>query len=435
MKTDTFNKRFFSFLSSATSPYHATFHIAKLLQKAGYKQITERKIPEATANQSLFQIRNDGAIIAFFISKNIKNGFRIIGSHTDSPCLKIKPKPFISNNKYLQLGVEVYGGALLNPWFDRELSISGRVTVLTRSNEIKSVLVDFKKAVGYIPSLAIHLDRNANKEKKINPQKDIIPLVGLGSQSPRYFSELLVSEIERDYPDIQCEKILDNDLFFYDNHFPSFVGFNNEYISSGRLDNLLSCFVSAQAMVNCGNDNNLMLIFNNHEEVGSTSSSGAQGNFAHSVIERLLPNNQDKYTCMDNSFFLSIDNAHASHPNFSEKHDAQHQIHLNYGPVLKINANQRYASDAASNSIFRILCDECDIPVQNFVMRNDMACGSTIGPLTSSKLGISTVDIGAASLAMHSCRELTGKKDPILLYRTVLHFLNRKKIPVINHVL
>jgi aspartyl aminopeptidase len=219
------------------------------------------------------------------------------------------------------------------------------------------------------------------------------------------------------------------DLFMYDCQSPGYAGVNNEFILSSRLDNLLSCFVLVSAVAQASMDNSFMFVCNNHEEIGSNTASGAQGNLLMSAFERLFPNPSDRHRLLANSFFVSVDNAHALHPNFTEKHEPSHDIALNRGPVLKINASQKYATTGISNGIFKTLCAEKDIQAQEFVMRSDMACGSTIGPLTASKLGLKSVDIGAPSLAMHSIREMTGSRDPMLIFTVLRHFLQRKSLP------
>jgi len=432
MSVNSFNQKLFSFLANSTSPYHAVHEMAKIFKKAGFKQLDEQKDLSGYTGGPCCITREDGSITAFNFGSKKKKGFRLLGTHSDSPCLQIKPKPDLFDNNFHRLAVEVYGGALLNPWFDRELSIAGRVNYLSKSNKINSKLVDFRSPVGIIPSLAIHLDREANKSKSVNPQKDITPLVGIHSSKKTSLALEIKNYIAKKYPKISYEKLLSYDLFFYDYHTPGLAGFNDEFIISSRLDNLLSCFTAASAIAEADKKQNFIFICNNHEEVGSNTASGAQGNFLISLLERLFPHNDERYTTFANSFFISIDNAHAVHPNFPEKHDPSHDITLNKGPVLKINSNQRYATTSLSQSIFKFLCEEINIPVQDFVMRNDLACGSTIGPMTAAKLGIKTVDIGAATLAMHSIREMTGSRDPHYIYKTLEHFLNRDKLPEID---
>ena len=394
--------------------------------------MNEREKWNIKPGQPYLITRDDGTLICFNIGKKNSNEFRILGSHTDSPCLQIKPNADIFEKAYHKIGVEVYGGALLNPWFDRELSVAGRVTVKTEADIIKQHLVDFARPIAIIPSVAIHLDRNANKEKKINEQKDVVPLIGLGDAQHSGFANYLKKQLKKQVKGASVVELLGYDLFLYDYHTPCNTGINNEFIVSSRLDNLLSCFVILSAILSADTQNSYMVVCNNHEEVGSNTSAGAQGNLVQAVFERLFPDNDRRYRILADSFFISIDNAHATHPNYPEKHDSGHNILLNKGPVIKINANQRYTSNSRSNAIFKFLCSEVKIPYQEFVMRSDMPCGSTIGPMTSAKLGLQAIDIGAPSLAMHSIRELTGSDDPLLMLKVVTHFLNRKQLPTIQ---
>lgn len=434
MKTNTLNRKLFSFLDDSPTPFHAIESIKKILKKSGFINLSEKQGWKPIPGQPYYVVRQDGSLIAFNIgSDDMSNGFRIVGAHSDSPCLQIKPQPDIIENSYHKLGVEVYGGALLAPWFDRELSIAGRVCYQTSKKEIKSQLINFDRAVAIIPSLAIHLDRGANKERTINAQNDITPIFALSNEtSSTDFSKHLISQIKKEHDDNTLNEILSYDLFCYDSQKAGYTGISNEFIASGRLDNLLSCFVATHAVSSADRKNNFMFICNNHEEIGSTTSSGAQGNLALSVFERLLPDTDKRHVSFANSFFISLDNAHAIHPNFSSKSEPSHDVFLNHGPVLKINANKRYATSSLSNSLFKLLCKEMKVPIQEFVMRNDMACGSTIGPINAAKLGISTVDVGAASLAMHSIRELTGHKDPYLMFKVMQHFFQRNNLPVVN---
>ncbi len=429
MNSQTLNKKLFSFLEESTSPFHAANALKNILIQAGFTPLNEHQKWSVQPGKPRFIIREDGAVVAFNIGKKDNSQFRIAASHTDSPGLKLKPKPDLFQKSYHQLGVEVYGGALLNPWFDRELSISGRISFSTPSCQLDSKLVDFRRPVAIIPSIAIHLDREANREKKINPQKDILPIFGLTSKRKQSFADHLQTLLAEQIDLKNGTEILSFDLFFYEMKKPGYVGINKDFIVSSRLDNLLSCYIIASVVSQADKDNSFMLICNNHEEIGSLSASGAQGNLLETVFKRIYPDPEERYSILANSFLISVDNAHALHPNFPEKYDSSHDIELNTGPVLKINANHKYASTSISNGLFKILCQEKRIPVQEFVMRNDMACGSTIGPATAAKLGIKAVDVGIASLAMHSIREMTGAKDPLMLHTVLNHFFQRDQLP------
>jgi len=352
------------------------------------------------------------------------------GAHTDSPSLQIKPNPLRESQSLQQLCVEVYGGPLLTTWFDRNLGIAGRVTLLNDDGNLLTYTIDFKRAVAIIPSLAIHLDRNANKDHTVEKQKQLYPVLFQSSEDNITFEDILQKQIKDEYPNLKVATIAGYDLFCYDTQAPELVGLNNDFITASRLDNLVSCFVTMQAMLQENTVGNCLLLCSNHEEIGSASVAGAQGTFLSSVLNRILPNPGLFSRTMNNSYFLSLDNAHATHPNFSEKHDPQHLPILNQGPVIKYNSNQRYATTGRSAALYKTLCEEVDIPVQTFVMNNDMACGSTIGPIAATRLGVQTVDIGVPSLAMHSIRETTGEKDPYMLYQTIAHFFTRTNLPV-----
>ena len=433
MDSTLFNQRFFSFLQESTSAFHAAEAIRKRLEAHGFLCLRENEGWTLTTCQPYYIVRDDASIIVFNRGKDDTNGFRMVGAHSDSPSLKIKPQPDIFNKVYHSLGVEVYGSAILGSWFDRPLSIAGRVAYTDKNGRLYRILVDFKKAAALLPSIALHLDREVNNGKPINAQKDIIPLIGAdkGDDSPP-FAKRLLDVIKQQHGPVEIEDIIGFDLFFYDPQPPGYAGLNDEYIVSSRLDNLLSCFVAVEALTAAGNDHNYIFVCNNHEEVGSNTASGAQGNMLLALMERIYPDNDVRHRLLADSFFISMDNAHAVHPNHPQKHDDNHSIYLNYGPVIKTNALQRYASSALSTAVFRLLCKEAGVKTQDFVMRNDLACGSTIGPLTSAKLGLSTVDVGAASLAMHSLRETTGAEDPLLLYQVIHHFLTCQEMPKIS---
>jgi aspartyl aminopeptidase len=348
-------------------------------------------------------------------------GLRMIGAHTDSPCLKVKPSPLRREQNCLQLGVEVYGGALLRPWFDRELSLAGRVCWQDKDGSLCSALLDFQRPVAIIPSLAIHLNREANKQQEVNRQTDIVPLLGLAGGEPADFQQILREQLRSLLPEAEPVGIIDHELFFYGPAPPALTGLNKEFLVSARLDNLASCFAALHALQAA--EANCLIVLNDHEEVGSMTAAGAQGPFLRELLERLLPDATARQTVLRQSFFISADNAHAVHPNFAAKHDPQHLPKLGLGPVIKFNANQRYATTAASAARFRQLCVQAGVPVQDFVSRSDMGCGSTIGPLTASGIGVETVDVGIPSLAMHSIRETAACADCLHLCAVLRHFL------------
>jgi aspartyl aminopeptidase len=423
----------FEFIRSTPTPFHAAANIVRILKKAGFTVLNEHDRWHIDQKEKYVVARN-GSIIAFTTGENdfSQEGFRIAGAHTDSPSLQLKPHPRSPHSPYLQFSVEKYGGVLLNTWFDRELSLAGRVTVLTEDGSACSCLIDFQEPVLYIPSLAIHLDRKANEGKEINAQTDICPIFAQSVSSEKQWHDLLLERLNSSRSDLAARSVLAYDLFCYDCSPPRYFGLDHKFICGPRIDNLLSCFIALQALLNKENSSNSMIIFTNHEEIGSTSSSGAVSNFAASVLSRLCGSAETTAMAMNRSFFISFDNAHASHPNFSDKSDADHQVVLNQGPVIKLNSSQRYCTNSRSGAMFKLLCSEIGVQTQDFIMRSDMACGSTIGPLTSAELGVEGVDVGVPTWAMHSIREVTGAMDPEFLYLAAHHFFNRDSLPVIS---
>lgn len=423
-----FNQGLLQFLQSSPTAFHAAEQIRLKLVAAGFIALNEADDWQMEPGKRYVITRNDSSVIAFIYGHNslIKNGILMLGAHTDSPCLKVKPRPELTRRGYYQLGVEVYGGALLAPWFDRDLSIAGRVSYRNQQNEIGSVLVDFKDPIAFIPSLAIHLDREANNSRSINPQKDIVPVllqIEEAALSPD-FKTLLKQRVDQEFPELNSVTILDYEMNLYDTQAPALVGLQKQFIASARLDNLLSCYVGLSAILNADNQESALFIATDHEEVGSTSCCGAKGPMLQQFLERLLPDPQERARCTDRSVMISADNAHGVHPNFLDKHDENHGPILNKGPVIKINANQRYATSSDTSGLFRSLCELEQIPVQVFVARTDMGCGSTIGPIVSSEVGVKTVDVGVPTFAMHSIREIAGDKDAWYLYRVVQKFFS-----------
>lgn len=425
MSSTGFNVDAISFIQRSPTPFHAVKTMSSMLKQAGFEELKEGDLWSLTKGKRYYVCKNESSIIAFRLGKRALSeaGFRMVGAHTDSPCLKVKPEAIIQSKGYLQLGVEVYGGALLNPWFDRDLSLAGRVAYRNVKGQLRTALINFQKAIAVIPSLAIHLDRNANKDRTVNSQKHIPPVLALLEGSKPNISQLLQEQlIKEDYSDV--EAVLSHELFFYDTQAPSQIGLNDDFIAAARLDNLLSCFIGLQALKDADSEESVLLVCNDHEEVGSMSACGAQGPFLRSVIERLCPNTEDRVRCIQSSMLVSADNAHGVHPNYADKHDENHGPLLNKGPVIKINANQRYASNSDTVAVFRHLAEQENIPVQSFVVRTDMGCGSTIGPITAAELGVKTIDVGVPTFAMHSIRELAGSKDAYYLYQVLKAFYN-----------
>ncbi len=418
------------FLAASPTPYHATQALAATFTAAGFTQLDESRQWQLKQGGRYFVIRGGSSILAFVSGDAaVDHGFRVIGAHTDSPCLKVKPSPELLSKGYYQLGIEVYGGALLNPWYDRDLSLAGKVVYLDKGGDLKSALVDFLDPVATVPSLAIHLDREANKSRSINPQTDMNVLLQQSNEK-LCFRELLSTKINGD-----VQEVLDYNLSFYDTQAPALVGLNKEFIASARLDNLLSCYLGARALLNADGSHTSLLVCNDHEEVGSRSDLGAQGPLLDEVMRRLSGSEESRQRAMRRSVMISADNAHGVHPNYAKVHDEQHGPLLNKGPVIKFDASQSYATNSSSAALIRWLArggESGDIPLQQYVTRADMRCGSTIGPITSAGVGICTVDIGLATFAMHSVRELGGKHDLDHMLELLTRFVSRKTLPALD---
>lgn len=432
MSVSRFNQGLLDFLQASPTAFHAVASLQNMLDEAGFEQLSEADSWTLKPNGRYYVTRNDSALIAFRAAKKslLDDGVRIAGAHTDSPCLKVKPNPEIRNQGYLQLGVEVYGGALYTPWFDRDLSIAGRVNYRDRKGELRSALLNVEEAIAVIPSLAIHLHRKVHENRTLNPQKELQPIILQVADKEKFdFDAYLLATLKKQAQHRSAQKVLAHELYLYDTQAPAVVGMEGQFIASARLDNLLSCYVACQSLIKSKQGHASMLVCNDHEEVGSASTSGAQGPFLKSILQRLVSKTDSEVDAFDRvvsqSTFLSIDNAHGVHPNYLEKHDDKHRPVLNAGPVIKLNANQRYASNSESVALFKSICDKVKVPYQQFVMRNDMACGSTIGPITATETGINSVDVGVATFAMHSIRELAGSDDPAALAKVVTAYFNR----------
>lgn len=425
MDQDSFNQGLQKFIQASPTPYHATLTMTRVLEQAGYQKLDERDSWSIELGGKYYVTRGETSVVAFQMAErfDLTDGFRMVAAHTDSPCLKLRPKSLYTNEGYLQFNVEVYGGALLNPWFDRDLGLAGKVWYLDKDGSMQSDLITIDKPVAYIPSLAIHLDREANTNRSINPQEDINPILGLTLGEPEskfQFEDLLDQALRQNQR--QPETILDYNLSLFDIQKPTIAGANGEFIASARLDNLLSCYTGLLALLKADADVSCMLICNDHEEVGSQSFEGADGNLVEKILRRACRDVEDHSRLLASSMLISTDNAHAVHPNFADKHDKYHKPQMNKGLVIKTNANQRYASNSETQSIFKTICMQESIPVQYYSHRSDLPCGSTLGPISAAKLGVKTLDIGVPTLGMHSTRELAGTKDAYGMYKALSAF-------------
>ncbi len=423
-KQSELNQELIEFLEASPTPFHAVAKIEKILKKNGFSEIKEAQKWDLKKGEKYYLKKNGSSILAFVMGKKdfLKTGFRMVGAHTDSPCLRVKPQPNKHFKNYFQLAVDIYGGALLNPWFDRDLSMAGRVSYINNKGEIVSELVDFKKPIAFIPSVAIHLDRTANENKTIAKQKELNPII-LQNNDKMDFHKMLTKELKG-----KVEKILEHEIYLYDCQSPRMVGLEEDFLVSARLDNLLSCFVGLKALLKNKGEISSVLVCNDHEEVGSASACGAEGPMLKNFLERVCGGIEKMAITIDQSMMVSADNAHGIHPNFSEKHDENHGPLLNDGPVIKINNNQRYATNSDTSAMFGFLCEKAKVPYQKFVVRNDMGCGSTIGPITATSIGVKTVDVGVPTFGMHSLRETAGAQDSFYLMKVLEEFYNSKKV-------
>jgi aspartyl aminopeptidase len=405
-----------NYLDTGTSPFHAVEESANRLVAAGFVELHIDK-PWKTSSPKLSPtsgrrfVRLGGALVAWQAPANKtgwKQGTKIIGAHTDSPNLRFKPNPEVQSVGYRQVGVEVYGGVLNNSWLDRDLGVSGRIVM--RDGSSRLVRVD--RPVARISQLAIHLDREVNDRGLVlDKQTHLLPTIGLGEGN---FLSLFSEQIDN------IEDISAWDLMFHDLTPAALLGQENEFLASSRIDNLFSCWAAITALIAvrptaCTQ----MIALFDHEEVGSASTTGAAGPLLERVLIRLFAaaglDAEQQAVALSLSSCVSSDMAHAVHPNYADRHEPLHRPVPNGGPVIKSNANQRYASSADTMAMFREACRLADVPVQVFVSKNSMPCGSTIGPITATRLGIDTVDVGCAMLSMHSARELCGSADPALM--------------------
>lgn len=424
MSRNPFIDDFAAFLQASPSAFHAVANMARHLDSAGFTRLREQDEWRLQANQCYYVVRNGSSIAAFCNTATPARGLRMIGAHTDSPCLKIKPCPERVKQGYFQLSAETYGGVLLNPWFDRDLSIAGRLTLQSADRALVHRLIDFERPVAIIPSLAIHLDREANSNHSINAQTHTLPVLFQTEDETAELRGLLAEQLARQHPAYAGAEILDFELSLYDTQAPARVGLNGEFFASARLDNLASCYTGLRALIDQQQRLPALLVCNDHEEVGSQSAAGADGPFLRNVMSRWLGNRAAMTMALDRSLLVSVDNAHAVHPNYTDRHDDNHGPRLNAGPVVKVNHNQRYATNSETAGLFRAICQRAEVPLQSFVSRSDMGCGTTIGPITSGELGVKTLDLGIPQFAMHSIRETCGTADLEYLYRALRAFLD-----------
>jgi aspartyl aminopeptidase len=403
-----------AFIDASPSPSHAVAELARRLAAAGFTELAETDRWELAPGAEHFVVRRGGSLIAFRVGSAplSASGMRLIGAHTDSPTFKVRPLHDVRQAGYRLVGVEPYGGALLHTWLDRELTVAGRVALHGGS----TALVRLPGAPLRLPSLAIHLDRSVREGLTLDPQRHLVPVWDRELGTAPGLAEALA-----DAAGVAVPAVVGHDLVLADTQPAARTGADGTWIAAPRLDDQACCHAGLSALLAApAAERTQVLVCNDHEEVGSGSMAGARGSFLADVVDRLVAatdpgDPQAVYRAVARSVLVSADMGHAVHPTRSDRHEPQHTPRLGGGPVLKLNANQAYATDALGGGWFAERCAEAGVPVQYFVSRADLPCGSTIGPLTATRLGIPTVDVGAPMLAMHSCRELASALDVPLM--------------------
>lgn len=409
-------EKLLDFIEKSPTAFQAVDEMQKRLTENGFEVLSEKEYWKLVPGGKYLVTRNNSALIAFCIPEKESRVFHIMASHSDSPSFKIKENPEIKvDNSYVKLNVEKYGGMLMAPWFDRPLSVAGRV-IIRRNGGLKEKLINIKRDLVMIPNLAIHMNREANNGVAYNPQKDLQPLFAAGN------TDRTLLEIIAEQTGVKKEDIISHDLFLY-NRMPGTVwGADREFVSSARLDDLQCAFASMEGLLRAQNHESIAVhCVMDNEEVGSGTKQGAASTFLKDTLLRInmgLGRTYEEYLMtLAGSFMVSADNAHALHPNYTDKTDPTNHPALNKGIVIKFNANQKYCTDAVSAAIFKELCTKAGVPYQTFVNRSDIAGGSTLGNISNTQVPMNTVDIGLPQLAMHSPYETAGVKDTEYLVR------------------
>ncbi len=432
--TDAAANDLLAYIDASPTPYHAVRETIRRLTAQGYRALDERESWDLKPGDKVYVTRGDTSIAAFHLGTTPvdRAGFRLVGAHTDSPNLRLKPNAQVQRSGYHQLGVEVYGGVLFSTWLDRDLSLAGRL-VTAKDGRLAHHLVDFRRPLLRIPNLAIHLNRSVNTDGlKLNAQDHLVPVLALERSGALDLKAMLVEELARGGTQVEPGDILGFDLCLYDTQPSIRSGAFGEFLHAPRLDNLASSHSGLSALLaktgpseaTCG------VVLYDHEECGSTSAQGAASPFLKDLLERITLAHSDGkrdsfHRAIRHSFLVSADMAHALHPNYASMHEPKHQPLLGAGPVIKSNVNQSYATDGESWAWFALCCREAGVTPQNFVTRTDLGCGSTIGPITAGELGIRTVDVGSPMLSMHSIREMAAAADVAAMISVLRSFFSR----------
>lgn len=421
---ENLNQELLDFLSGSPTCFHVIANIRRMLSESGYTELTEGSSWTLKEGGRYFTVRNESSLIAFRIPTRHFKGFMIAASHSDSPAFKLKTSPEIRTaDAYIRLNAEKYGGMLMFPWFDRPLSVAGRLILTDRNGGLSTRLINIDRELLMLPSLAIHMDRTANEGHSLNPQKELLPVYGDASSEGSFFS-LIAEEAG-----VSCEDIAASDLFVYAREKGFFWGAGREFLAAPHLDDLQCSYADLRGFLDSGESSSvsvpLLAIFDN-EEVGSGTKQGADGTFLSDTLERINlacgRSPEQLRTAIASSFMVSADNAHAVHPSYPDKADPVNRPEMNKGIVIKHNANQKYTTDAVSAALFHELCRSAGVPVQNFTNRSDMTGGSTLGNISNSHVSLNTVDIGLPQLAMHSPLETAGTKDTAYLVQVMKLF-------------
>ena len=409
-------EKLLDFIEKSPTAFQAVDEMQKRLTENGFEVLSEKEYWKLVPGGKYLVTRNNSALIAFCIPEKESRVFHIMASHSDSPSFKIKENPEIKvDNSYVKLNVEKYGGMLMAPWFDRPLSVAGRV-IIRRNGGLKEKLINIKRDLVMIPNLAIHMNREANNGVAYNPQKDLLPLFAAGN------TDRTLLEIIAEQTGVKKEDIISHDLFLYNRMLGTIWGADKEFVSSARLDDLQCAFASMEGLLRAQNHGSIAVhCVMDNEEVGSGTKQGAASTFLKDTLLRInmgLGRTYEEYLMtLAGSFMVSADNAHALHPNYTDKTDLTNHPVLNKGIVIKFNANQKYCTDAVSAAIFKELCTKAGVPYQTFVNRSDIAGGSTLGNISNTQVPMNTVDIGLPQLAMHSPYETAGVEDTEYLVR------------------
>ena len=411
-----------SYLRASPTPFHAVDQARRRLEAHGFRALDEAEPWDRLAAGSYLVTSSGTNLFAFVLpdAREHRRAFRIVGAHTDSPNLRLKPSAEYTCEGYAQLGVEVYGGVLLNSWLDRDLGVAGRLIVRDDRGGLASQLVCIERPLVRVPQLAIHLDREVNERGLVlNRQDHMAPVLGLAA------SGASLGKLVAEAAGVAADRVVGSELMLFDVAPPTLGGAAGELIFSARLDNLAMCHAAVTALAGVARPAAIPVIaLFDHEEVGSGSAAGAASAVLPRILERLAGSREDFHQACARSTCISADMSHAVHPNYASRHEPRHRPQLNGGPVIKTNTQQRYATTAATAAMFAELCRAEDVPVQHYAHRTDLPCGSTIGPITATLLGIATVDVGNPMLSMHSARELAGARDPELMTRVLARYLH-----------